>query len=809
MARDRETDEYRAKEEVRLVFFPPDTKNAYILAKVFYGKSGNYDYYAIILNDEDINRISEKLRDLYIPLGGRVIQSIRIPLYKDLIRKIRDITSEIASIKARRFLRNKHVRIRVIPEYLVFTIDQGEDQRTIIMLDLDPPTNIDNIPLSWGHKSLKGKLKETYCLVIGHRNYMGTEYVWEEADDRDVEEKGHVYRNVPCPIAKLSQESKAVKYFANICNRVHRCANVQSKKGRGMLYGTDIMEYILDSRSMVKSYVKVQGVKRDQITYVNLGTSSFAQLLRGVDVEVSLLGAKLGLRKMPRTYIGAFLNRPEFRFKSVVKATNALSIEIDARRVISHLYYWINNDELLKLYTALKLLILDKSNSYIPRPAEAVYSDPRVTVSRLTKIMEHYIEKPDDLISDLENYAEQLEKLSLNSTRIINYLETISIHTFAHIIYLGLLNTVNTDQETLGLIIKRKYSKDKREAENITDPFEYLTRKDYEIILYEKADTGLGYLTDKKAVDKLFEERENTGLIALRSLYERIDHRIPEQRMQAYESYKEYLNHLRQRVSQKAVVLIDKLSKLSNKLAEYTRKRTGKEYTLIPAWLVRYGINTYSLDEDSRKIIDSALWFILDLFFDTAWDVSFEDLVLPFECVYYDLVQYFTLSRRYAKHLINDLLVSKESFAIKNPLTVEAGRIYEKILAKHSREHAFYTPWIDREGLLLIRRLLADHHTRAIYLGIRDEVNLRELMSYEKIGKIKFFNLSKIYGRPLHDKLYANDECEIIMTSQNLRRTSLRRNIEGYSYSPKDCFIAHSLIGLSRLLYNSFTYGDM
>ncbi|MCD6300787.1 MAG: hypothetical protein J7L82_01805, partial [Staphylothermus sp.] len=779
------------------IFIPPRTEKIYYVVR----KRGN-NYYVYDLSMKKykpyIDGLNRELRDLYVGLGGKELRLFNIPAYEDVINTLIKIGNKIQKDSKR--------RDKGVPEYVVFTVRRSNDERVIFIIDLRGlDEDHKDIPLAWNYEEAGKGFPETFCFVIGYRDVL--KYVGEKSEDEETAEgvaPGKVSKRIfSCPLIKVLGEASnsdiLINYMAKICKRIHRCKNLEENKKLYRMRGTDVLNYVIQTRSaLTYKFLHPQNIPNEKYT---LSSIIEVNKYNEANITLELRGFKLELRKYPMIYVGTFDYDKSFRFKSTIDKTKAIEFSIDARWLVFHYLYYINKDPYLRLLTALKALLIDKAKGFVPNPARALYYDPKLSISKLGKTIERYLNDPEELTNDLNDYVNSLVNITIKDRKLLNLIETIAIHTFAHLIYIAFLQMLDTDEDEIGVIIDKEYSKNHNAEEITLYPFdEFLEPKIYKIIIYEKADSGLGYF------DKNIHELMND----LYKVFEKLNHNYIKISNDLLSYRQDIRNHYYEEIQKTIEVnkfnevkkLLSTLEKLSKSLLLwYSNVDSTREYTLLPGWLVRYGIRMehFKLTSEEKSFLESTMWLILDSLYDLYWDVSPYDLIVKRECIYPDLIRYFTLSRAYAVHLLSDLIKNyKSPYFVANPLTKKAGEIFDKI--KHgSIEHVFYTPWIDKQGKQLIENILYHPSSEEIYVVVREHIREQNIFNHPNIKSIV---LKEISSAPLHAKLYANADGEVIITSQNLLRTSLRDNIENYSYFI-DHILARALIAFTKTLHNS------
>jgi len=781
--------------KIGFIFIPPQTRKIYYIVR-----RRNNSYYIYDLSRKKysaiLEEINKELKDLYIELGGKELKSFRIPSYDEFINTLVKIGRKIHQINGKKGAE--------VPEYVVFSVEKSRDLKAIFMIDLRGlDEDFKDIPLAWNHEVAGKGFSETFCFVIGYRDVL--RHISTAGDDEESVEgvsPGKISKRViSCPLLRVLREAtnsdELINYMARICKRIYRCKALEEDKGHYRMRGTDVLSYVIQSRSALSF---VFAPKTEPVEKYTISSTVESKKYDQANVTIELRGFKLELRRYPMMYVGTFNYDRSFWFKSTINDTKAIVFDIDARWLIFHYLYYALKNPYLKLLTALKLLLIDRANGFIPNPARALYLDPRLSISGLRKTIEKYLNEPEKLVKDLNEYIDKLENITFEDKKLIHFIEIIALHTFAHILYLAFLRVFDTDEEEIGLIIEKEHSRSNNGDTSVYPFDEFLDPRfyRYRIIIYEKADSGLGYF-DKglhDIINDLYGAFEN-----LRNAYNKITSELVSYKRDIYTHYYgEIKNVIKQRSYNGVEKILADLEKLREVLLKYSEKYNLGEYTLLPGWLARYAINidNYKLSSDEKSFIESTMWLILDSLFDLYWDVSPYDLIISKECVYPDLIRYFTLSRVYAVHLLSDLIENYRSpYFVANPLTKKAGEIFEKI--KHgSSEHAFYTPWIDKQGKNLIDNILYHPKSREIYVIVREQNN-----NQFQHPNIRFIALKEISQAPLHAKLYANVNGEIIITSQNLLRRSLQNNIENYSYFI-DHILAKALLAFTKTLYNSY-----
>jgi len=781
--------------ELGFVFIPPKTKKVYYIVR-----KRNDNYYIYDLSKHGlkpfINELNRELRDLYVEIGGKELRLFKIPPYSKLLDTFIDIAKKLPNIE-----RGDK------PEFVVFVV-KHRDQVVNFILDLRGlDKEINDIPLAWNHEEAGKGFPETYCFVIGYRDVL--KHIAQIGEDEESIEgvaPGKVSkRKVSCPLLKVAREASnqeiITKYLAKICKRFHRCKSLEDNRGFYRMRGTDVLDYIIQTRSALQYTFMPKSTPSEKYSVsAIIDTKKYSK----ADIILELQGFKLELRRYPMIYVGTFRYDDNFEFKSTISNTKAIEFNIDSRWLIFHYIYYMLRDPYLKLSTTLKYMLIDKANAFIPEPARALYYDPRLSISSLRRILEEYLSKPEKLSSDLNEYIRKIENITFNDKKLISLIETTALHSFAHILYLAFLQMFEADEDEIGFIIEKEYEETAKDEYNVYPFDEFLDPRlhRYKVIVYEKADAGLGYMDLKlrDLMDNLF-----SVFKTFKKSYEKITQDITVYRNNIYNYYyKNILQTIATRKYSNLENLIKELEELNKAILTINEQKGLKDYTVLPGWLIRYGINIdrYALSSDEKSFIESTIWLILDSLYDLYWDASPYDLVIKQECVYPDLIRYFTLSRTYAAYLISDLIENYNSpYFVASPLTKKAGEIFNEI--KHgSSEHAFYTPWIDEHGKRLIDDIIYHPSTQSIYVVVR-ELEDREI----NIEKAKLIVLKKVFSAPLHAKLYVNSSGEVIITSQNLLRASLKGNIENYSYFI-DHVLAKSVLAFSNILFNTALEGE-
>lgn len=787
-------------ENKRFIFFLPDTGKSQLFGIVRI-RNTRGKYYVIDLRKskfaEKKKELIYQLRRLYTPLGGKELRTINIPEYRKIIGLIKNILKDAARLI---------YRTKYTAEFFVIKYETRNGINVIVILDLrSTHDEFYNIPVAWGHEQAKGSLPETYCIVIGYKDVADSYVRGKEGEE--TEEAVIVKRGFVCPLTLIHRESKnnIEKYLKNICPRVRVCRSIEDKyvsKGwrqAGKLYGSDKIQYVIDTHSSIE----YRAISKEEDHENKFNPVSFIQFQPvKADIYMKLYGFRLSLRRYPRAFIANIPYDDAFRFESLIYDTNALKIRFDSRWLLTHYIYHMFNDPYLFYYTALKILLIKKAKGIITDPSSS-HRYPQLTISALRKVLYKYLKSTSSFEHEFNIYTNRLLNIDLKKDKdILRIVEIIAIHTFAHLLYLAVLDALNTSWDELGFVINRAYMKsNESEEDNIVS--EYLSPKYYEMYIFEKADGGLGYFDPKGT--NIFEFITNKmlgSLNTLKNMFSKLDKRITEYRKEIYNSY------YNEAIKKAGTIGSSKINEIINELAELSRRikrishRYGRDYTLIPVWLIRYGTETIDLNDRERRVFSPLLPVILSSLYDIYWDTSPNDLVIKYECAFYDLIQHFTLSRIYAEHIIDDLIRSvKTGKPIINPIQSPMRKVIFDFV-RGSSINAYYSPWIDEEGESLIKEILENEQLREVYIVVRNREEAEKLRGFRD-KRAKIIPLETIFTRPLHGKLFVSDNGVVLNYSANLLETSLIRNIESYS-AVWDPMLAKSLLGFTKLLYNTY-----
>ncbi len=786
-------------DSIRMPFLYPEANKVFVIADVYWkSKRGSSSKIYILDFTEHIEGLIDKIHRLHSPLGGKNLRIVIIPKYTELINTIREYLRE--NIPKHPALKSYSGRIRSIqPLFFIMKFELGH-KIVNIFIDLNElPRDIDDIPVAWRTiSSFSREGIEIYCIIIGSIN-VAQKYLARERSEEE-EEIGYTIRGIVCPLTQIvrrTNDREYINYTKKVCKAVRRCLKEEERMARkdpssaGVFLGSDKLKYVLSSRSAIKYYIHEKpSSKKPYIIPGNIPVK-----ITTIDIFLILIGFTL-INRRSNDIIGTFKYHEDFRFETSITNTKAVRFRVNAISLLFHLLYYLFKDPYLRYVTLLKYLLLRKAGGRIPDPSSATILTQSLSISKLSKILTSYLNDPDKLVEELRDLESKISDLIVNDEFFLRFLKILALHTFAHVIYLSVLNALNLDSSEIGLVLDRIYT-EKRESEEVlqASPFNiFLKPEYYDIYIYEKADGGLNYLNMEEY--SLIHEKIMPTLKKMYDIFKILDKRSI--------NYRDEVKKLYYESSKKAIMsyenkdlnnIINSLEKLSKKMKEINS--SIKNYTIIPTWLIRYGYGRelIKIDEDIRRRVKSALLTLITGLYDLYWDASLNDLVLDTECVYYDLIQHFTLSRIYAEYLIEDILKTlKSGRPIMSPLTTDLGKVFKEV--RDSEIHIFFSPWIDEYGKAIIQSVIERPKTKEVIIVIREEEKdiLKDFT--EKGEKVKIISLKNIITEhPLHGKLYVNSSGEIIISSANLQATSLKRNIEDYMYSI-DHIIARSIIAL-------------